>query len=375
MRFRLGYSGPAKSGKLSVHLAGAGPFAITSDGCTGKRIGKKLSCLVSVSYTPHAAGAGDSATLWASNGHGPAPNLDLHGSCSDSSAANHVYWVTFPGTVNKVASGGGCVTTLATGQRYPVSVAVDNTNVYWVDLTGGTVKSVPLDGGSVTTLASGQTYPTSVAADGTHVYWVNFGYPYNGTSVDGTLNEVPVGGGAVTTLAGGNPSSVAVDGTHVYWTDAGDGTVNEVPVGGGSVTTLASGQSGPFSVAVDGTHVYWVDSGTGNDMTVDEVPLGGGSVTTLASGQIGLESMAVGSTHAYWIDDVTHVKQVPLGGGGSVTTLADSGGAGWVAADGTHVYWANGYYPGTVNEVPVGGGSATILTFSQEAPTAIAVGP
>ena len=60
-----------------------------------------------------------------------------------------------------------------------MGVAVDSTNVYWVnagDFTGslgGTVMKMPLGGGIPTTLASGQAKPLKVAVDSTSVYWTN----------------------------------------------------------------------------------------------------------------------------------------------------------------------------------------------------------
>jgi len=80
--------------------------------------------------------------------------------------------------VVKVAIGGGAPTTLASGQVYPIGIAVDGTSVYWAN-NGAT----DTDGAVMrwrqwwypTTLVSGQTNPYSVALDGTSVYWTNKG--------------------------------------------------------------------------------------------------------------------------------------------------------------------------------------------------------
>jgi hypothetical protein len=368
--FRLGNSRLTKSGKLAISLFGySSRFSITSDKCKRKSIGRNVSCWVGVAYRPLGAGTSDTAWLRATGEGGAAATLSLSGSSAGPSG--HVYWAnSYDGTVFKVPRGGGGVANLVPsfGNSYaPQAVAVDSTHFYLVNFFFGTVDEFGLNGDYPTTLANGQYYAISVAVNGTHLYWVD----ETGAN-GGTVNEVPVGGGTVTTLASGqdDPRSVAVDGTHVYWVNFGDGTVNEVPIGGGSVTTLATGQSEPVSVAVAGTHVYWVNIADG---TVNEVPVGGGPVTTLASGQNGPNSVAADGTHVYWVNEFDGtVNDVPTGGG-AVTTLASGQDvAGSVAVDATHVYWGN---LGTVNKVRLGGGPVTTLATGQNYPKSVAVGP
>ena len=370
--FRLGSSSAAKSGKLAISLTGSSAFSITSDRCTAKSIGQKLSCWVGVAYDPLGAPRGDRATLRATGEGGVAARLSLSG--RNIGPAGRVYWVGTNfggGSVNAISRGGGTVTVLAGDPHSPVAVAVDATNVYWI--SGGAVHQAPISGGSTITLASGLNYPFSLVVRGTHVYWAD--------AAKGTVNEVPVGGGPVTALASGQsyPGSVAAGSTHVYWISGG--AVKEVPVGGGSVTTLVSGQNGPNSVAVDSTYVYWTDSVSG---TVNRVPIGGGSVTTLATGQKLPHSVAVHGTHVYWANydsfdgGTGTVNEVPVGGG-TVTTLAGDQSEPWsVAADDRNVYWVNVSDTGSVRKVPIGGGPVTILaaaTEAYESPVALALGP
>ena len=67
------------------------------------------------------------------------------------------------------------VTTAASAQDYPYSIAVDAANAYWVTNDDGTVRKVPIGGGAIVTLTDGQDHPQSIAVDTAHVYWTSSG--------------------------------------------------------------------------------------------------------------------------------------------------------------------------------------------------------
>jgi hypothetical protein len=110
------------------------------------------------------------------------------------------------------------------------TMAIDSTSVYWTSIAyfgnnwvtdespPGAVMKVPIGGGTPITLASEQTYPVGIATDGTNVYWINNGVDLSGSQL-GTVMRMPVDGGVATTLASGemSPYAIAVDSTSVYW--------------------------------------------------------------------------------------------------------------------------------------------------------------
>jgi hypothetical protein len=168
--------------------------------------------------------------------------------------------------------GGGTATSLTSSLSAGPFVAVDASNVYWVELlgpvAGSQVWSVPKEGGTATSLWSeSESIVVAIAADATGIYFVNQGNLVvvdGGDSVPapntGSILMIPSGGGAATTLVSGlnYPNSVAVDGTNVYWTDFTG--VSKAPIGGGATTVLAAeGGPGAISVEVDGSDAYWLN--------------------------------------------------------------------------------------------------------------------
>ena len=82
---------------------------------------------------------------------------------------------------------------------------------------------ISLDGGTPTTLATGESYPVHVAVDGANVYWAAAG---TASAPVGAVKRLPRGGGSPTTIAVGFAWGVALDETSVYWT--GQSTVERL---------------------------------------------------------------------------------------------------------------------------------------------------
>jgi hypothetical protein len=213
-----------------------------------------------------------------------------------------------------LSDGGPPVTLSTTATIAPYGLAVGAMYVYWADNSAGTVMKAPLTGGSPTMLASGQVNPQNIAVDATNVYWINAGSP-------GAVMKVTLEGDtSPMTLAPAQdyPNNLVTDGTSVYWTNADGltGTVMKVAASGGAPTPIATSVSDPEGIAVNGENVYFTtygsSGGTLMDGTVESVGLDGGLVTTLATEQTGPNEIAVVGTSVYWTTaDGNVVKLTP----------------------------------------------------------------
>jgi hypothetical protein len=142
-----------------------------------------------------------------------------------------------------------------------LAIAADATNVYWANCGSfeesynGSIASAPSSGGTVTTLAAERNDPISIAVDDSYVYWTDWGE--NAWS-NGAVLRVPKTGGAVVTLASArnDAASIVVAAGTVFFTDTIG--LESVPAAGGMVTTVLAGAA--VAYAVDGANFYWAAS-------------------------------------------------------------------------------------------------------------------
>jgi hypothetical protein len=171
-----------------------------------------------------------------------------------------IFWGTQTGgRILKCPAGATCAspTTLATvAGGWVSSVAVDDKNVYWIDVSTQTINAVPKGGGAVTVVATDTFSPIALVATGGIVYWTN------GSAV----MSAPRGGGtAIAFLVDQAPYAIATDGVSIYWTNYSSGvkgTVRKCAVGNQctTVATIAAGQDEAFALAIDATNVYWTSN-------------------------------------------------------------------------------------------------------------------
>jgi hypothetical protein len=212
-----------------------------------------------------------------------------------------VYWITqgvpetlpgqFPRECSVVRSCAkddcaGTVVTYAYLQSLPRYLAVNQNSVFW-DRTGGRtpipqIVSCPITGcrGEPLVIASGIS-PISLVADESHVYW---------QSSDAALLRCPVQGcvGApelVASLDQFSPQdTLTLDGSNLYWLTgngaAKPGGVATVPKDGSApARSIVEGVLMPRSLAIQGDTVYWSESYTGG--AVKRCPFAGCSATPM----------------------------------------------------------------------------------------------
>jgi hypothetical protein len=196
--------------------------------------------------------------------------------------AQYVYWVQGAvgndGAIMRVPIGGGTPVAIYSTQEIPQAVVSDGTNVYWATWgtfnDGGTsnndgnVWQGPAGGNAQPhQLASGQPAPSAIAVDSSNVYWVDLG-TLGGDNFpalnSGSVWKVPIGGGnaSVTSIAMGQavPVSIAVAGGTVYWSQYGlssPGLIMSAPTQGGTAAPLVAGLYDPAALAIAGDTIYW----------------------------------------------------------------------------------------------------------------------
>jgi hypothetical protein len=306
-----------------------------------------------------------------------APPSGLDGGAIDASAAQ--FFVSDctedPDAGGPVRDAGAPVRVLASGQDTPLSIVVDEANVYWLDqgplegpggkigysIGAGRVMRCPIAGcdNRPAVLASGWTQasalpiaPSALALDGTNLYWPGVAtMPTPGQNAWGMLLGCSTSGCGCSpsVLAEGidDPTGVFATGGSIYWTEY---DVNEVvrcsTDGCAARPILANSVGGPTGILADGSYVYWVNTNGG----LMRCPLSGcGSNPTVLWTGVGTQAATLGlaadATNLYW------TNSNPMGTGsvmqcakadcaGTVFTLAyHRNSPRGIAVDGTDVYW------------------------------------
>ena len=284
-----------------------------------------------------------------------------------------VYWVSGDGTIQRQSKSGGGVTVLGVDAcRTADSVAVDDAYVYWSHgYTGrscpATVSRMPKPGGPVTVVAANFVFPDHgrIVVDDRAVYFVAIST--DATPIDGSIRSaakvwsVPKDGGTPVAIGGpiarGQP---ATDGRDVYWLSVpGDPPNPETPVpvtimrtprSGGASSPLATVSRNVTALAFFDDRVYWAASGA------HDVEFFCMDCATPA------EVQSMGPT------DTTPITEVTMSTGALIHDLVVDPGGLWLSLEGTRSgtgvdYPPNDDHTGSVMHVlRHGSGQSTALS-------------
>ncbi len=266
-----------------------------------------------------------------------------------------IYWSvraipTTDGRVLKVPRCGGTVTTLASAQTDPATLAIQGDTLFWGtmgdDNSGtphGSVMRTPTTGGSATPLVTGTAiYLGGMAVGATAVYSVAWLSP---VSLSAGAWEVPIDGGAAVGVAPDQIfTSIAVDGQHVFLAqavgDASESRIQSIPLSGGDPTVLVPSGIGSMPIVLDEASIYYVSLPS----TLTRIAKGGGTPESIASVRTTVPP-AVDDAYVYWVEgNVTDgiadaVKRAPKATTGAETTPLSGSYATAIAVDDAYVYW------------------------------------
>jgi hypothetical protein len=265
-------------------------------------------------------------------------------------------------TATNATPAAGTVTTLASGLKQPLAIAVNGATVLWADTDVAfpglpNLLAVPAAGGTTSELISGLYTMTRLAISGSVLYGI--------TSDLEVISAFPLSGadaGAGQTVYPGNPPNGVEgpdsDGTYVFFLTPGatNQDLYRTGVGGTGLTDLvknaSSGSVDGDYILDDNTSVYWSDSGTGSVFSVSKTAAAGATaktVTTVASGS-GPVQLALDGDNIYMLS-FYQLLRIPKAGGTTPVMLASASGAGSdkylvapsnavaLAVDDTFVYW------------------------------------
>ena len=247
------------------------------------------------------------------------------------------------------------------------------------DCQGGTCSEGVCQPVSLGTTAA-LDHPGDIQIDSTNIYFT-FGW---GTNQSG-LGKLPLAGGTPTPIVTGKSwiNRLVSNSTSLFWSEYGsqpgaNGSVSTIAKTGGASTSLAGNLAYPTSLAVDATHVYYAAQG----WLIARAPISGGTPETLftTSGAYDAFDITIDAANIYFslTGKAGSIQKVPLTGGTASVLATNANYPYSIAANSTHVYWADigtapTYADGTINRVPIVGGKVEVLAVAQCQPEAVRV--
>jgi hypothetical protein len=172
-----------------------------------------------------------------------------------AAGSNSVFWASYSQVGSIDQDGGEYVT--AVGPSRPLSLALDDTSLYWVR-SDGTVWKTPRT--AVDTSPAQAIYTPapedfgpladSIVVDATRVYWSGF-YGVQAINKDGTVYEV---------LNLADARRLAMDEDHLYWTGGAGDTISVASKTRSPAKTIRVGEQRVAALAVDARCIYWTST-------------------------------------------------------------------------------------------------------------------
>lgn len=280
---------------------------------------------------------------------------------------------------------------LATGQDFPVSVAVSADQVYWISAPNfatepGSILATPKAGGAVTVVESDIPDIGFLRLDHDRLYWP-MGAEQPGVGGIQTRRQRP---GPVTDLVDGlRVFHIALSGAHIYLATPDDGgKIQRIAKTGGALTTLA-GDVGPGLdnipfLAITEDRVVFSQSTFEDecDGRVRYVAKTGGPIVTLESEICNLLEIEADDHWAYWTEydseiNIGRLMRIKLDGtSGPAVMDTIAAQAMFLARDAVSIYYtAWDGSNGVIRRVPKHPGTITTLASEQLLPFSIAVDP
>jgi hypothetical protein len=197
-------------------------------------------------------------------------------------------------------------------------MAVQGSDLYWVESQSGNVLSTPLAGGAVpTVIAAGQVSPSGITADAQGLYWANAGSEKRGSSMV-MRKALPLSAAAPSVLVTGEvpePESDVIraialhDGSLLYTLVHDVRAVPTATAGGSKVVGTATNfdhqppqpDGFPSGLVVSGQYVLWsTDQRQGIER--DDVIEGAAGYAELgeSQGNLLLRDLGSNGTNVYW---------------------------------------------------------------------------
>jgi len=226
-------------------------------------------------------------------------------------------------------------------------LAVDATNVYFVDQSSPGIEESPIANPAISVLEA-DPQATALAVDSGRIVWLH---------VNDEIDSMPLSGTTVTQLAltSGIQTLTASAGFAYFSTGA---AVERVPSDGSAQPTKICSASDAISLAVDDTNVYFVE----NTGTIRYAPIAQQNVSATLFGVYEALAVAIDTNNVYWVDTNGNVASRPKTGSQQPTTLATSVSlASNLVTDGVSLYWGDASNASAVHRMSTLGGAVKTL--------------